>query len=94
MQLPDPNILRLPSDATWKTTTGTDPALPQGDSGWTYCEGVKWKAEEPSIIVGAQQDGLHSRGSTTRVGVRIYRNDNGPPDPSQANDGRLRRKLP
>jgi endoglucanase len=49
---PDPNVLQVPSDITWKTTTGSDPALPPGDSGWTYHEGVKWKAEDASIIVG------------------------------------------
>jgi endoglucanase len=49
---PDPNILQVPSDVTWKTTTGSDPALPAGDSGWTYREGVKWKAEDSAIIVG------------------------------------------
>jgi endoglucanase len=49
---PDPNVLQVPSDVTWKTTTGSDPALPAGDSGWTYYEGVRWKAEDASIIVG------------------------------------------
>ncbi len=49
---PDPSILTLPADATWKTTTGSDPALPPGDSGWTFYEGVKWKADDASIVVG------------------------------------------
>jgi endoglucanase len=49
---PDPNVLQVPSDITWKTTTGSDPALPAGDSGWAYHEGVKWRAEDASIFVG------------------------------------------
>jgi endoglucanase len=49
---PDPGILQVPSDVTWKTTTGSDPALPPGDSGWTYYEGVRLKATDASIIVG------------------------------------------
>ena len=49
---PDPGVLTLPSDIAWKATTGSDPALPAGDSGWTYHQGVKWKAEDESIIVG------------------------------------------
>jgi endoglucanase len=42
----------MPADITWKTTTGSDPALPAGDSGWTHYQGVVWKAQDPSIIVG------------------------------------------
>ena len=39
----------------WETYGGlnwSDPALPPGDSGWAYYEGVRWKAEDASIIVG------------------------------------------
>jgi endoglucanase len=48
---PDPNRLAVPADLTWSTTTDDNPSLPTGDSGWRYYEGVRFRVDDPTIIV-------------------------------------------
>jgi endoglucanase len=48
---PDPNVIAVPADLTWSTTTHENPPLPAGDSGWRHYEGVRFRVDDPTTIV-------------------------------------------
>lgn len=49
---PDESIIMAPSDATWYTAIFNNPKIPEGNSDWTYYEGVDYHAVDPKLLVG------------------------------------------
>ena len=49
---PDETKIAVPTDAAWYSAIFTNPALPAGNSGWTYYEGVKYLVSDPNMKLG------------------------------------------
>lgn len=64
---PDPDLITIPGDARWYSTSSGNPAVAAGTTGWAFYEGTKFTVSDPAMKVAMPVFQVAAAGSGTAL---------------------------